>query len=91
MRKSDELYSYLLAKFADDEKYYLLLDEIQMVEGFEEVLNEVRSEYNTDIYVTGSNSKLLSSDVNTIFRGRGGIEIKCFPLSFQEFFFFSQG
>lgn len=91
MRKSDELYSYLLAKFADDEKYYLLLDEIQMVEGFEEVLNEVRSEYNTDIYVTGSNSKLLSSDVNTIFRGRG-IEIKCFPpLSFQEFFFFSQG
>lgn len=90
LRKSDELYSYLLAKFADDEKYYLLLDEIQMVEGFEEVLNEVRSEYNTDIYVTGSNSKLLSSDVNTIFRGRG-IEIKCFPLSFQEFFSFRKG
>ena len=90
LRQSDELYSYLLNQFADDEKYYLLLDEIQMVEGFEEVLNEIRSEYNTDIYVTGSNSKLLSSDINTIFRGRG-IEIKCFPLSFQEFFSFRKG
>ncbi|MGI6334337.1 MAG: ATP-binding protein [Saccharofermentanales bacterium] len=90
LRKSDELYSYLLGQFADDEKYYLLLDEIQMVKGFEEVLNEVRGEYNTDIYVTGSNSKLLSSDINTIFRGRG-IEIKCFPLSFQEFYSFRKG
>ncbi|HQI62422.1 MAG TPA: ATP-binding protein [Myxococcota bacterium] len=90
LRKSDELYSYLLGRFTDDKKYYLLLDEIQMVEGFEEVLNEVRSEYNTDIYVTGSNSKLLSSDINTIFRGRG-IEIKCFPLSFQEFYSFRKG
>ncbi len=90
LRKSDELYSYLLGRFADNEKYYLLLDEIQMVEGFEEVLNEIRSEYNTDIYVTGSNSKLLSSDINTIFRGRG-IEIKCFPLSFQEFYSFRKG
>jgi len=90
LRQSDELYSYLLNQFADDEKYYLLLDEIQMVEGFEEVLNEIRSEYNTDSYVTGSNSKLLSSDINTIFRGRG-IEIKCFPLSFQEFFSFRKG
>ena len=87
LRNSNELYSYLLSLFTDDEKYYLLLDEIQMVEGFEEVLNEIRSEYNTDIYVTGSNSKLLSSDINTIFRGRG-IEIKCFPLSFQEFYSF---
>ena len=90
LRKSDELYSYLLSQFSDDEKYYLLLDEIQMVEGFEEVLNEIRSEFNTDIYVTGSNSKLLSSDINTIFRGRG-IEIKCFPLSFQEFYSFRKG
>lgn len=90
LRKSDEFYSYLLSHFADEEKYYLLLDEIQMVEGFEEVLNEIRSEYNTDIYVTGSNSKLLSSDINTIFRGRG-IEIKCFPLSFQEFYSFRKG
>ena len=90
LRKSDELYSYLLSQFADDEKYYLLLDEIQMVDGFEEILNEIRSEFNTDIYVTGSNSKLLSSDINTIFRGRG-IEIKCFPLSFQEFYSFRKG
>jgi len=90
LRRSDELYSYLLGQFVDDEKYYLLLDEIQLVEGFEEILNEVRSEYNTDIYVTGSNSKLLSSDINTIFRGRG-IEIKCFPLSFQEFYYFCKG
>ncbi len=90
LRKSDELYSYLLSQFADDEKHYLLLDEIQMVDGFEEILNEIRGEYNTDIYVTGSNSKLLSSDINTIFRGRG-IEIKCFPLSFQEFYSFRKG
>lgn len=90
LRKSDKLYSYLLGLFKDDEKYYLLLDEIQMVEGFEEVLNELRSEYNTDIYVTGSNSRLLSSDINTIFRGRG-IEIKCFPLSFKEFYSFRKG
>ncbi|MDI9498666.1 MAG: AAA family ATPase, partial [Bacillota bacterium] len=85
LRNSDELYSYLTGRFVDDEKYYLLLDEMQLVDGFEEVLNEIRSEYNTDIYVTGSNSKMLSSDINTIFRGRG-IEIKCFPLSFQEFY-----
>jgi predicted AAA+ superfamily ATPase len=90
LRKSNELYSYLLSLFKDDAKYYLLLDEVQMVKGFEEVLNEIRSEYNTDIYVTGSNSKLLSSDINTIFRGRG-IEIKCFPLSFQEFYSFCKG
>ncbi len=90
LRDSDKLYSYLLSQFKDNSKYYLLLDEIQMVEGFEEVLNEIRSEYNTDIYVTGSNSKLLSSDINTIFRGRG-IEIKCFPLSFQEFYSFRSG
>lgn len=90
LRDSGHLYSYLLSQFADDDKYYLFLDEIQMVDGFEEVLNEIRSEYNTDIYVTGSNSKLLSSDINTIFRGRG-MEIKCFPLSFQEFHSFRGG
>jgi hypothetical protein len=90
LRDSDKLYSYLLSQFTDEKKYYLFLDEIQMVDGFEEVLNEIRSEYNTDIYVTGSNSKLLSSDINTIFRGRG-IEIKCFPLSFQEFYSFHGG
>lgn len=55
-----------------------------MVKGFEEVVNSIKSEFKTDVYVTGSNSKLLSSDINTVFRGRG-IEIKVFPLSFSEF------
>lgn len=64
--------------------YYILLDEIQMVDGFESVLNGFLYERNLDVYVTGSNSKFLSSDIITEFRGRGD-EIKVFPLSFSEY------
>ena len=64
--------------------YYILLDEIQMVEDFELVLNGFLYERNLDVYVTGSNSKFLSTDIITEFRGRGD-EIRVFPLSFSEF------
>ena len=69
---------------SDEEDYYVFLDEIQMVEGFEKIVNGLNARENVDVYITGSNSKLLSSDINTIFRGRGD-EIRVFPLSFKEF------
>lgn len=64
--------------------YYVLIDEIQLANGFEFVLNGLLYEKNVDVYVTGSNSKFLSSDIITEFRGRGD-EIRIFPLSFSEF------
>ena len=69
----------------DDRIYYILLDEIQLVQGFELVLNSLLYERNLDIYVTGSNSKFLSSDIITEFRGRGD-SIRVHPLAFSEFF-----
>ena len=85
LRDSDELYRYISGIIKDDDLYYVFLDEIQLVEGFEEVVNSIKAEFHTDVYITGSNSKLLSHDINTIFRGRG-MEIKVFPLSFAEFY-----
>ena len=85
LRDGNALYEYVNGQITDDERYYIFLDEIQMVESFEEVVNGIKAEFNSDLYITGSNSKLLSSDINTIFRGRG-IEIKVFPLSFEEFY-----
>ena len=69
----------------DDGKYYLLLDEVQFMPQFEKVLNSLLRMSNIDVYVTGSNSKFLSSDIVTEFRGRGD-EIKIYPLSFAEFY-----
>ena len=68
----------------EEEKYYVFLDEIQMVEGFERIVNGLNAHDNVDVYITGSNSKFLSTDINTIFRGRGD-EIRVYPLSFKEF------
>jgi len=85
LRNGNSLYKYINEQIVDDKRYYIFLDEIQMVDGFEEVVNGIKAEFNSDVYITGSNSKLLSSDINTIFRGRG-IEIKVFPLSFEEFY-----
>lgn len=87
LRNPDKLYEYVKGQIKDNERYYVFLDEIQMVERFEEVVNSIKGEFNSDVYITGSNSKLLSSDINTIFRGRG-IEIRLFPLSFKEYFEF---
>lgn len=84
LRDGDALYNYIRECIADSDTYYVILDEIQLVDNFEEVVNSIKAEYNTDVYITGSNSRFLSSEINTIFRGRG-IEIKVFPLSFAEF------
>ncbi len=79
------LYEYVAGKIMDDGKYYILLDEIQLVKEFESVLNGFMHIPNTDIYVTGSNSKFLSSDIITEFRGRGD-EIRVYPFNFSEFY-----
>lgn len=75
---------YINKLIKKEKKYYLLLDEVQRLESFEYVLNGFLSKKNIDIYVTGSNSKFLSSEVITEFRGRGD-EIHLFPLSFKEY------
>ena len=81
----DELYRYVKGRIVDDEDHYILLDEIQLVNNFESVVNGFLHIPNADVYVTGSNSKFLSSDVVTEFRGRGD-EIRIFPLNFSEFY-----
>ena len=64
--------------------YYVILDEVQEVEGFEKIVNGLNAKDNVDVYITGSNSHFLSSDIRTIFRGRGD-EVRVYPLSFKEF------
>lgn len=80
-----KLGAYVRECIADNLQYYLFIDEIQMVDGFEKVLNGFLKIGNLDIYVTGSNSKFLSTDILTEFRGRGD-EVRVYPLSFSEFF-----
>ncbi len=84
------LVSYIKSQIKDDNQYYLLLDEVQMIGNFTGALNSLLHIDNVDIYVTGSNSKFLSSDIATEFRGRG-IEIRIFPLSFQEYYSVYEG
>ena len=84
LREPLELYKCIKAKMTDDELYYILLDEVQLVPRFEEVLNSLLRIDNADVYVTGSNSKFLSSDIITEFRGRGD-EIHLYPLSLSEY------
>ena len=81
----DVLNNYIKEKIIDNDKYYIILDEVQKVHDFESVLNGLLKIKNVDVYVTGSNSKFLSSDIVTEFRGRGD-EIKVYPLSFEEFY-----
>lgn len=81
----EALYDYVTERIVNDRQYYILLDEIQLVEGFESVLNGFLHIPNADIYVTGSNSKFLSSDIITEFRGRGD-EIRVYPFNFAEFY-----
>lgn len=83
-RDSKALNEYIRSLIKDKDMYYVILDEIQLVKGFEFVLNGLLYEKNIDVYVTGSNSKFLSSDIVTEFRGRGD-QIKVNPLSFAEF------
>ena len=81
---ASKLYNYVMDKIQDDKMYYILLDEIQKVDDFESVLNSFLRKKNLDVYVTGSNSKFLSSDIITEFRGRGD-EIRVYPLTFREY------
>lgn len=83
-RDPDAILDHIESLIEDDEPYYILLDEVQMLQEFEEVLNSLLHIRNADIYVTGSNSKFLSKDVITGFRGRGD-EIHIYPLTFKEF------
>ncbi len=75
---------YLRSRTEEGKQYYILLDEVQQLRDFEAVLNGLLRKPNLDIYVTGSNSKFLSSDIATEFRGRGD-QIHVYPLSFSEF------
>ena len=83
-RDPDVILDYIESLIEDEEQYYIMLDEVQMLQEFEEVLNSMLHIKNADIYVTGSNSKFLSKDVITEFRGRGD-EIHIYPLTFKEF------
>ncbi len=82
-RDPDRRLSYVKNRIRDDKEYYVILDEVQYLNEFEDVLNSLLHIPNADVYVTGSNSKFLSSDVITEFRGRGD-EIHVYPLSFSE-------
>lgn len=83
-RDRKKLGQYIKGQIQDDEMYYVFLDEVQFCDGFESVLNGLARRENLDIYVTGSNSKFLSSDILTEFRGRGD-EVRVYPLSFSEY------
>ena len=85
LRNPDVLLEYIDSKINDDEMHYVMIDEVQLVSEFEDVLNSYLKMPNVDVYATGSNAKFLSKDVITTFRGRS-IEIKVYPLSFREFF-----
>ena len=85
LRNPNSLFEYLDNKIKNNKKYYIFIDEIQLMDKFEDVVNGIKTDFNCDLYITGSNSKLLSSEINTKLRGRG-IEIKVYPLSFKEFY-----
>ena len=89
-RNPDELYNFLVRKIKGNNTYYVLLDEVQYVAEFEDILNSLLHIKNTDVFVTGSNAKFLSKDIITEFRGRGD-QIHIYPLSFKEFYSAYQG
>ncbi len=85
LRDPDKIIDYIEKRMTDDGEYYILLDEVQMLDKFVDVLNTFMHMDNADVYVTGSNSKFLSTDVVTEFRGRG-YEIHLYPLSYAEYY-----
>ena len=84
LRDPDNMLSYVKERIVDKDTYYIILDEVQLLAEFEDVLNSFMHIRNADVYVTGSNSKFLSSDLVTEFRGRGD-EVRIYPLSFREY------
>lgn len=89
-RNPDNLYKYVKERLTDNSKYYILLDEVQLLDHFEDVLNGFLRLENVEIYITGSNAKFLSKDIITEFRGRGD-QIHVNPLSFGEFYSIKEG
>ena len=89
-RDPEVLYPYLMERLTDDDMYYILLDEVQLLDDFESILNSLGRKKNVDVYVTGSNAKFLSKDIITEFRGRGD-EVHMYPLTFSEFMSVYQG
>lgn len=85
-----KLYEKIASEMTDEERYYIFLDEVQLVDHFEDAVNGIKNDFNCDVYITGSNSKFLSSDINTKFRGRG-IELRVFPFCFQEYYEYTKG
>lgn len=90
LRDPDALLNYIDAQIKDDQMHYVMIDEVQLIPEFEDVLNSYLKIQNVDVYATGSNARFLSKDVITTFRGRS-FEIKVYPLSFSEFFSAYQG
>lgn len=90
LRDPDNMLKYVKERIVDRETYYIILDEVQLLAEFEDVLNSFMHIRNADVYVTGSNSKFLSSDLVTEFRGRGD-EIRIYPLSFREYYSVYEG
>lgn len=84
LRDPDELLTFIDSHLKDDRMHYIMIDEIQLVPDFEDVLNSYLNKGNADVYVTGSNARFLSSSIKTEFAGRGD-EIRLYPLSFSEF------
>ena len=84
LRQPESLYGYVESRCRKDLKNYLFIDEVQMCQGFEEIISSIHEESIYDIYLTGSNAFLLSSDLATLFGGRV-FEISIFPFSFAEY------
>ena len=84
LRNGNGLYEYIDSKYCDNSNNYLLIDEVQMCQNFEETINSLHEEERFDIYLTGSNAFLLSSDLATLFRGRV-FQIDIYPFSFDEY------
>ncbi len=86
---SKDMYDDIKKQMLDDQRYYLLLDEVQEIDGWEKVVNSLLENYNTDIYVTGSNSKLMSSEISTYLSGRY-VSVPIYTLSFAEYLTFKK-
>ena len=84
LRNGNDLYEYIDSKYCENSNNYLLIDEVQMCQNFEETINSLHEEERFDIYLTGSNAFLLSSDLATLFRGRV-FQIDIYPFSFDEY------
>ena len=89
LRNSETLYKHIMDLMREEGRHYVMIDEIQYIEGFEDLVNSLKNN-NCDVYITGSNSKMLSGDISTALRGRS-IEIRVYPLSFSEYFAYKGG